>query len=154
MQRRRVTAHTEEETDKKEERLTQLNGSNCWKISEINDDEVMWRSDMFRAEITFWQGNFWLHISSFVLPVPLIPSSWLDLCFCCCSSASYLLVCLHLKWFLLIREEIKREVNHFMHGMCGRINTRKNSRTSESLLVVFFQFCLISFFLHCSVSRQ
>lgn len=98
----------------------------------------MWRSDMFRAETTFWLGNFWLHISSFVLPVPLIPSSWLDLCFCCCSSACYLLVCLHLKWFLLIREEIKREVNHFMHGMCGGINTRKNSRTSESLLLVFF----------------
>lgn len=29
MQRRRVTAHTQEETDKKEERFTQLNGSNC-----------------------------------------------------------------------------------------------------------------------------
>lgn len=52
--RRRVTPHTQEQTDRKEKRITQLNDSNCCKISEINYDEVMWRSNMLRAEITCW----------------------------------------------------------------------------------------------------
>lgn len=63
-----------------------------------------------------------------MLPFPLIKFLWLGVCLYGCTSASYLLVCLHLKWFFLIREEIKRRVNRLTNGVCGRNNTLKNSR--------------------------
>lgn len=82
----------------------------------------------------------------------MIKFLWSGMCLYGCSSASYLLVCLHLKWFFLIREEIKMRVNH-LTNVCVVETTHSSTaeRRSDSIFVIMWVCCFyfdFLFFLH------